>query len=441
MLRKVFAIVCVVLLLGVGVVSWLREDADERLERALGKQSLESIRGQAPALDHDLQMRLWQWMQSREVLRDGWSSSLTEDWFLQGQPSPSERIAAAHERDRAAMDELTEMLSTGRACLTSMGWLDEAHPHARDAFRGLPLRHARIPKLLGAARWYALEAMCAADPTPALARLRDLCTALGHPGSSFDCLYSARLRGVRDRAYLCMVLRARISDDVLEAWVGEASGEIERLAQGMRMERIRYATSVGEDLEARRYLDWNQDIDMEDRLQLWWKGKGDLASWLELCDAFEAYLQGTGTAETVRRREADNQARAGLPKATPGYHVALLDEALLVNAQHRVPRLAARVLQLSRQHGRLPRDVTELRVWTGSRASLLDASPFELALTYDRLAERAFRVRVDPATAVPDLLPAAAMDRVREEQSRVPHGTRILWWPMPHLLEVHLPDP
>ncbi|MGE0193004.1 MAG: hypothetical protein AB7T63_13290 [Planctomycetota bacterium] len=439
MLRKVLVLACAALALGAGAVFCLREDADARFERALGDRPLAALLDETPALDQALQERLWRLIRSDEPWSTGHAASPDDDWYLSGEESPPASFASEHERLRPAMTDLTEILATDRACLTSIGWIDRGPQRGRAVLQGWRLRNASWPMLRAAAHWYAHEALCADEPTLALSRLRQLCVALSHPGTVRDRVGSALVGWVRDRTHLMMLLRGRIASDLVEAWLSEPCREIEVLAQGVRLERALYATTVGEDLERERHLDWSEDIDLEERVRLWWQGKGEVAAWLELCDAFEAYLRGADSAEHVRSLEADVHARNGSPLVMRHYHAALLDEALLGNARHRLARTAGRVLQLHRQRGRLPADATELRKWMAGGASLLDHGTLELAVTYERLSESAFRVRVDPDTPTPDLLPASAMDRVREEQGQRPMRTGALRWHLPHVMELHVP--
>jgi hypothetical protein len=371
----------------------------------------------------------------------GWSTTLDEEWYLSGQARPPERITEEHERLRAEMSELTEMLSTGRACLTSVGWLDQVVQGERDAFDGFHLRIAHAPKVYAAARWYAHEAMCAEDPRLALCHLDRLCRAISHPGIVHDRMQSIMVRKIRDRTFLRLLLRRPVDVDLVEAWLRAPSREIERLAQEIRIDRTLYGMTVGTDLAEERHLDWNEDIDLDDRFHLWWRGAGDVASWLELCHAFEGYLRGTGSPDEVRRLEAERQARKGRPLATDEYHSALLEQAVLGNVQHRLPRIAAFVLRCIEDKGRLPGGTAELRGWMGEASSMLDPGAFHLALTYDRLADDAFRVRVDPETPIPALFRSSAMDRLRTEQSSENSRDTALRWLWSHTLEVHVPRP
>ena len=440
---KSLAITCLLLLaLALGVVASMREDASEELEKALGDAELEALLAEAPPLDRALQERLWCWMLDKEGWPGGWSTDLDEDWYLAGERQPPVRVLEEHERLRDGMAELSGILATDHACMTSLGWLEQVvRQSSRRAFSDFALRFPANAKTAAAARWYAHAAMSASAPRKALDNLERLHHALS-PGGTVVCRMQARTAArIRDRTYLRLMLRGRAPGGALWIWLSERTDEVGRLAQEVRLDRVLYGNSVGQDVLSARYLDLDADIEIDDRLHWWWQGAGDVASWLTLCRTFERYLRGLSPAAEVQRFEELRRARLGRPFVTDRYHSAILESAVLGNAAHRLARVVAHVLRFKDETGHLPRDADELRSWLGAAATLLDHGPFELALVYDTPGRDRFRVCVDPNTPVPELLNAEARERIRAaDESDGYQYKSVLRWVRPHNIEVRIPD-
>ena len=80
---------------------------------------------------------------------------------------------------------------------------------------------------------------------------------------------------------------------------------------------------------------------------------------------------------------------------------------------HRTTRLAVRAITLSAD-GALPASDAALRARLGEAATTLDEASWSAALRYERLAEKRFRIAVDPAGALPELLGEAHCAEVRK---------------------------
>ena len=424
--------------LGLGIV--LRRAAHERLEHTLGDADLDALLAMAPPLDPELQARLWAWMLDTEGWPGGWSTSLDEDWYLAGEPRPPGPVVEEHERLRSDMDELTARLRTDRACLTSVCWLEPLFALERDAFDGYPLRLPSLGKTVAAARWYAYEVMVAVDPTPALEDLQRLGRALSHSGTVIDRMCARGVNRIRSRTFLRLRLRGEAPQAMVRAWIEEPSHEIQRLVEDVHMSRIRYAATVGRDVDQGRWLARNADLDLEARARWWWRGAGDVAAWLELCRAFEGYLRHEVPAEEVRRREGERLARSGRPIASADLHASYLEQALRANAMHRLPRVAASVLGFREDEGRLPSDEAELRAWMGPSAVGLDAAPFALGLRYERRSPDRFGIHMDPGSPLPALLTSEARERLREALP-APGREAVIRWNASHVLELLVPAP
>ena len=440
-MRRVLLVVALLLGLGVAVTFALRPDRAAPDAKPEAVDGLEALFEEAPDLDPALQARLWQWNLDAKGWPSGWSTDQDEGWYLAGKPKPLAGLVEEHERLRAGMDELSSMLDTGRAYLSSIGWLREALAEERDAFDGVAIRIASGAKVYAAARWYAYEAMTADDPQPALAYLTALHEALDHGGSIHDHAFHGVVGRIRDRTVLRLLYRSTVPEMFFEDWAGETSGQIDRLAQSVRQDRLLYTLTVAEDLAEERHLDWDVDLELGERLRWWWQGQGDVAAWLNLCASFEDHLEGVLDAETIEKLDAERVARRGRPYAMDAFHAAILEAAVVRDADHRLPRVAAYALRHARRHGTPPRDAAHLREIMGEAAGLLDAGWFRLALTYEADGEGRFTVRIDPDTPMPDLVTFEGRNRIRESSLAPVRRDVPLYWSGSHQLTIRTPRP
>lgn len=380
----------------------LREVLAQQASRGYGN-SLADLVASAPRVDVARQERVWDWMQARAKLPSSYSKSLDESWYFARAAHPPREDREWAENLRPVMENLRGILGEGPVCFTSLGWIrqdEERMASSRVSERQLRLAH--LLRLREAHRWFALEAMTAADPAPALDALDALAAALSSPGCLIDAMIAGACASMRDRAFARLAVRGELPQERLESWVAEPTKGTSWVADAWRGERLLYWAPLGQDLLAGSSM--GDHFDGEGGLSAWLSGASDCALFLEFLEANEGHLRGTVDAEIVRRATA-RVKDLGLPyELALGMPAAMYMVGVCWRAEHRLVRLGTLIALASRERGRVPSGEAEAREWMMSRAALMDAGTWDVALAYERLGEMRYRIAVDPRSSVPEIL-------------------------------------
>jgi hypothetical protein len=423
------AIALLLLLAGAGVTVFgvaARESGRSRLSGILAEHaangwgtSYADLVRSAPPVDRALQDRAWIWMKEGARATGGEVRYLGQavDWAFADPPSAPEGYLAAHEAFRDQAQALGAMLATGHLCLTSLGWIDVTPEEAEDV--PLSRRAAlHIPNLLAvraAEAWFVGEALLADDPATSLEVLDRLRDALSRPGCLIDAMIAIATDAQRDEAFLALVLLGRLDAARREAWLGEPVRAAALCADGWRGERLLFAAPLAQDLLRGVSLaeHFGGEAEIEDADDFWrwrvrplFRASSDAATYIEGMTAFERYLRGTLDAKSTRAAMAPMED-LGTPfdLMTPNRE-AMLSSVVNAQTEKRSTQVAAAIVVACREHGTVPRDRDEARLWLGPRAALMDATAFSLALRYEPMDDGRFRIAPDPHGRLPALLDA-----------------------------------
>jgi hypothetical protein len=411
--RKVLIGIALLLVFaGMGVVGFhTRSQGLDRLREVLAEQesagygdSFDDLVAMAPPVDEDRQRRVWDWMEARAKLQSSYSRPLDEACYFTDAEQPPEEDRNWSEELRPAMEDLRGILREGPVCLTSLGWA--RHDAERLASSRVSERQLRLPHLLRlreAHRWFALEAMTAEDPGASLDDLDRLASSLQSPGCLIDAMVVGACASMRDRAFVRLAVHGDLPKERLDRWLAEPPLGISWMADAWRGERLLYWAPLGQDLLAGSSMGDHFD-DQGGGVEGWLHGASKCALFLEFLGANEGHLRGDVDADTLLRAKASVKD-LGLPyELARGNRAATCMVAVVLNADHRLARAGAAVALASQQHARVPNTEAEARHWMGDHEPLLEAGPWNVALRYERLGERRFRLAVDPDSAVPSVL-------------------------------------
>jgi len=434
MSRKSIAVL-VVLVIGVGAVVLgfsRRSQGQERLREVLAAQaaagygsSLRDLVESAPPVDAERQERVWAWMSDRADPSISYAKQLDEAWYFEGATEASAEDSGWAKSLRPVMEELRGILREGPLCLTSLGWIRQ--DEKRLAARRVSERQVRLPHLLRlreAYRWFAFEAMEADDPAPALQALDALDRALSQPGCLMDTMISVALGAMRDRAYARLALRGNLPEEHLKAWLGEPARATSWMADAWRGERLLYWAPLGHDLVAGEAV--GDVLGSRGGVAGWLHGAADCALYLEYLAALEGHQRGSVEVDDLHRL-TQRVGRLDYSFITPGTPLAVYGMSVSAGAEHRMIRLGVLVALASKRSGAVPDTDEVAREWLGSRAALLDAGTWEVALTYERLGEKRYRIAVDPKSPMPPILRGSIQAaQMRRSALGKPASTQVL---------------
>jgi hypothetical protein len=435
--RKVFiALALLVVLAGMGVVVLgvrTRSKGQDHLRQVLARQasrgygdSLDDLIAAAPRIDAARQQRCWEWIQARAKLPSSYSKPLDETWYLASAAHPPEEDREWAEALRPVMEDLRGILSAGPVCFTSLGWIRQDKERlAASRVSERRLRLAHLLRLREAHRWFAFEAMTTEDPRPALDALDALGVALSDPGCLIDAMIAGACASMRDRAYARLALRGELPEERLEAWVGEPARGTSWVADAWRGERLLYWAPLGQDLLAGSSI--GDHFDDQGGVAAWLYGASDCALFLEFLEANEGHMRGTVDVSEVRH-VSDRIGSLGLP-----YDLAVANRAAMYmvsvrwRAEHRLVRLGVLVALVAHESRSVPNTEAEARAWMGSRAVLMDAGAWDVALKYERLGDKCCRIAVDPKSPLPAIFEeTSAAAQVLQSPLGAPPGNRVL---------------
>jgi hypothetical protein len=333
-----------------------------------------------------------------------------------------ETNSARAEAMREVLDSTTtirrqwhELHLSGPVCLSLMGWIGQDLPHPESC--GLEeVEHARMPSHQSVRRLalaLATEARMATDPPTALRDLDALVAALRPCGTIMDAMLFQVTAKVRDEAWLEAVSRG--CDPA--PFIGQAIDQLPVLAEGWRGERLLFTGALIQDCLANRIAKPSSPLPsgptgFAEQVSLVVEGQltgvltpQDLATCLNIHRTAE-HLLATGTGALKPLLTALQASRR--PRF---YSLSLINLSVCIDTAAssailaRAHRVAALVVAQQIRTGNLPEQLPD-----GIATSLLAASSFGPALTYQRLDAHRFRIVPDPATTPPDLLPATSIE-------------------------------
>jgi len=412
--RVLIGVALLLLFCGMGVVVVgvrTRSEGQDHLREVLAKQdssgygdSFNDLVAMAPPVDEDRQRRVWDWMEARAKLPSSYSRPLDEAWYFADAEQPPEEDRKWSGELRPAMEDLRGILREGPVCLTSLGWVrQDAERLASSRVSERQLRLPHLLRLREAHRWFALEAMTAEDPGGSLDDLDRLASALHSPGCLIDAMVVVACASMRDRALVRLAVHGALPMERLERWIAEPPQGISWMADAWRGERLLYWAPLGQDLLAGSSMS-DHFTDQGGGVEGWLHGASNCASFLEFLAASEGHLRGTVDADAARLKVAKVQDLGPPYELALGNRVALTMMAVRWAAEHRLVRLGTVLALASRRHARAPNSEAEAREWMGDHAALMDAGTWDVALRYERLGPKRFRLAVDPKSTVPTIL-------------------------------------
>lgn len=323
------------------------------------------------------------------------------------------------------------VLRRGGLVLSAWGWIATDLPPGK---RQMPhTTDITLPNLLAVrdlSEWLHLTTVCADDPREHLADLDALHHAMNRTGSLIDAMIAALVSRVRDRTYGELMLMGRLPPESLHRWLAEDCRATRLLAEAFDGERMLMVIATAASLEKEPAIAgllpggafWRN---LRTGSDLWLHGYRDCAIMVDL---------ETHVAQRLRRERLDPWAAWSTIQPRVGFLGAMLMPNLtelaltgLTNdAGHRMSRLAVQAVGLSRKHGRLPTDQSELIGWLGG-SDLLNPSGDHLHLLYEVPAPGRFRLTIDPTSPLPNFDdPVRAPNRCKPAGS-APASVPLIW--------------
>lgn len=381
----------------------LRDTLAAHVEAGMGSD-LDDLVAMAPVVDVARQERTFAWMQIRKGEPASYSMPLAEDWFLDGEATPPEEDLAWADTLRPRMETLRTLLREGPLCLGVFGWLRQDLERIRSTPTGQ--RQPRLPHLVRlreAHRWLAFEAMVDDDPRPALEDLDRLAGALDTPGSLIDAMIVGACAPMRDRVYVRLALRDKLTTPRLRRWLeAPARGHL-WVADAWRGERLLYWAPLGQQVLGGARTE-DHFAGTQKGLPDWLHGASHVATLLECLAATEAHMRGDVSLDSLRASEAPAETLDGPYAQVLANRPSMNAMGVVWRAQHRLARLGVRLARMVRAHGEAPADHDEARRWLGEHAEGLDARAWDVALRYEPLGGKRFRLAIDPDAPLPNVL-------------------------------------
>jgi hypothetical protein len=389
--------------------SRLRALLDAHAKAGLGA-SLKDLGVAVPVgLDVKRQKAAWTWM-----LASRRTDTLLQDcsWFVRGE-SPPKQLLTWYEDSRADMEVLAALFQEGpvsfSAAVDALGLPGAQHPEVDDFGRYSTAPNPNPISVLHASLWFRTHAFLGSDPGRALDDFERYRAASLPTVTVIAFFLRTTDEGMRAVTYLALALRGRLPPARLEAWVDEPSECQAWIANALRGHRLGYFVPLARDILEGR--------DVGERLgeggsgplglrRLWEHGlrhaaPDDAALILEAyADQEQFFRTGVRGSGAPSAQELEH---LGWPFALSTFEPGGFEMAI---CQVRVQERAARVLAFLAPGpgGIWPADDTEARRRLGTRARLLDAGPFALALRYERLEDGRVRVVADVAAPIPPSL-------------------------------------
>jgi hypothetical protein len=393
--------------------------------RAQGKiATLDEFIASAPAVDIALQDEWDLWSKHAPEFPVSISAGKSIDYkawekYILGQGSVPSDVLADLNSTRAQFEPALRMLRTGKLVTTAFGWIAQDLPPEKRAQQ--PGLEIRIPSLLtcrSLTNWLHHEACTAADPSIALADLRHLHRAMQRSACLIDSMIAIAIGSIRDQAYLHLQLLGRLPEAERIRWCEESSDYLHDVAAGFDGERAWFIDGECRWMDAMNLLEsfalekpptlvFSQSPPTEFDFSRLYYGP---ITWSTT--RHDAAITAPVEARIARRlRGETTESISTIQSSAVGYWgfggMGLLNliecgiTAIEPDANHRITRLAVRILAQSRIHG-LPTDEADL-CQKFNDPLLLTPSGDHLHLRYERLADDRFRLVVSPTSPVSNI--------------------------------------
>ena len=392
--------------------------------RAQGKiATIDEFIASAPAVDIALQDEwdLWSKHAPEYPFNHGTSSPvdhLAWEKFISGQSSVPSDVLADLNSTRAAFEPALRMLRTGKLVTTAFGWIvQDLPPEKRAQQPGLEMRTSNLLSCRSLTNWLHHEACTAADPSIALADLRHLHRAMQRSACLMDSMIAIAIGSIRDQAYLHLQLLDRLPEAERIRWCEEICDYVHDVAAGFDGERAWFIDGECRWMDAMNLLEsfalekpptliFSQSPPTEFDFSRLYYGP---ITWSTT--RHDAAINAPVEARIARRlRGETTESISTIQSSAVGYWgfggmwlPNLLESAITAleaDANHRITRLAVRILAQSRVHG-LPIDEADL-CQKFNDPLLMTPSGDHLHLRYERLADDRFRLVVSPTSPAPN---------------------------------------
>ncbi|MBA3684098.1 MAG: hypothetical protein H0W72_02520 [Planctomycetes bacterium] len=289
------------------------------------------------------------------------------------------------------------------------GWAAVDLPPGRRAHADITrARSANLASSRDLVQWLRYEAVLAQDPIPALVLLEAAARAHAHPGTILDALIALRVGGLRDRAYLDLAVQGRLPDELAAPWLAEPAQAFTLIAAGFDGEVATHVAGwadVVAHLPAWASTDSANLFETSSRVgkvwrnfRIWTSGHQDCARVVEAYGGVADHLR--GMSEIPIPSEAALTSRFGpLGCMIASNVIRSADSALAGDVDHRLVRLAVRLLAMARGDG-LPLYAVDLENALGDITALRPGGG-HLAIAYESLASNRFRLTAGTARSQP----------------------------------------
>jgi len=259
--------------------------------------------------------------------------------------------------------------------------------------------------------WWALTAVTAEDPRPALAELDRLRVANSQPATMIDAMISLAIHAIHDQTCLYLATRGRLPEDALARWLSQQRDYLPWVATAFQNERCLSFSRI-----ARIHIGELSALGVTasgSSTAPWWSGIQDIPYWV-ICGHYGA----VGVAEMAN---AEAQMRGlppveiprmpfGLPALLSSIAIPnLLESAITAMESSYGTRLRQTMAVIAcryRAGTPLPIDQTALAVWLPP--GWLDGRDANNPpIAYERLSASRVRVGLDPAQPRPAMIPAS----------------------------------
>lgn len=424
------------------------DEAITRVKTAGMPASVDEYVALAPAVDHMLQDDWASWQRTYVALpnHETLSHILTDqkkDWnaWVAGAGDKPATIDNLLAKAAPNFAPALPVLRKGGLVLSAWGWIAAELPPGK---RRMPHTTAiTLPNLLAVldlSEWLHLATVCADDPREHLTDLDALHHAMNPAGSLIDAAISFHVSRTRDRTYVELMLRSRLPEDSLHRWLAEDCRATQLMAEAFDGERVLMVIGTAASMEDEPAIAgllpggafWRN---LRTGSDLWLHGYRDCAIMIDL---------ETHVAQRLRGERHDAWPDWSTIQPRVGYLGAMLMPnlsefalaCLTDDAGHRMSRLAGKVIELSRQHGRLPADQRELITLLGG-TDLLKPPGDHLHLLYEVPGPRRFRLTIDPASPIPNFDDLARAPIRSKAAGTPPAAVPLVWQSGPQQSSSH----
>lgn len=290
------------------------------------------------------------------------------------------QLLDCHEALREPMNELLKLFTKGKICFSNAPW-------AYGDFQSnwFDINRKSYSCLINAVRWLTDEILLTNDPSLALEQLDQFLDSFQPFSSATDAMIWGKLSSWRDRSYLLLFIKNRLSKEKINIWLDEKPAFFQAVHQGITFDRkLNWEPFVQDLLEgsimAQEYL-YNMQPDPLDFEHHSYKGL--VAILQALCCSERAFDRIYNPLEIIEVKKILSEG--GL--FSERHSICVVSnkdvlEVMALEASHRMARLLVKTVQLA---GEIPEDEEELRNLLGLHAKCLDASHSQLPIRYEKV--------------------------------------------------------